>query len=188
MRALIAGAGLWLALPTSATAQSVPTDAGLPRYVAGLSAGVPLRITRNVDLDQSAIAPVFTDALGGYVFRGTSYFQHGVGLGLSLNLSADGGFTEPTAGGQQFVVMPAYLLAWNPDPDFFGLGHAGLPVTVAGTNAMGLELAFALGYRWLAGAGTFAELGFDLFRGVGGTMHPSISLELGVLLEYEVLP
>lgn len=188
MHALIAGAGLWLSLASGATAQSASTDASLPRFIAGVSAGLPLRITRNVDLAQSATAPLFTDLLAGYVFRGASRFQHGVGLGVSLNLSADGGFTEPVAGTEQFVMMPTYLLAWNPDPDVFGLGHAGLPLAVAGTNAFGLELGFALGYRWLAGTSTFAELGFDVFRGVGGTLHPSLSLELGVLFEYEVLP
>ena len=47
---------------------------------------------------------------------------------------------------------------------------------------------FALGFRLLAGFGAFAEAGFDVFVGTESTLHPSVSIEGGLFLDYEVLP
>lgn len=159
-----------------------------PRYFATLDVGVPLRLARQVEFDQSAIAPVYTDVLGGYVLSSTSRLRHGVGLGASLNLSEDGGYTEPVRVARQLVVMPAYLLYWAAADDWFGLGHLGIPIVASEGRSVGLELGFGAGYRLLAGFGAYAEAAFDAFVGAGSTVHPSFALELGVFLEHEVLP
>lgn len=159
----------------------------LPHYVLTASVGVPLRLTRRDTFDQRRFAPLFFDALAGYVFASSRGFAHGAGLGFSLNLTEDGGFTEPVGPLQQFVLMPAYLLRAQLHPDLFALGHVGLPISLNAGTSVGLELAAALGYRLLAGFGTYAEAGLDAFGGGDNTLHLGFSLELGVFLDYEVL-
>jgi hypothetical protein len=159
-----------------------------PHYLGSWTAGAPLRLTRNVDFDQDAIAPVFSDVLVGYAFSGPGAYRHGLGVGGSLNLSQDGGFTEPVQGAAQFVLMPAYLAYYALDPDWLLLGHLGVPVLLSGGRSLGLELAAGLGYRVLSGAGVFGEAGFDAFAGADTTLHLSFSLELGIFIDHEVLP
>lgn len=172
----------------AAAGQASFEQATLPRYVAAWSVGLPLRLTLSDTLGQDRVAPVFTDVLGGYVFPSATPFAHGAGLGFSLNLTKDGGFTEPVSVSQQVVIMPSYLLYWSVAPELFALGHAGFPIGFnAGTTA-GVELGAALGYRLLAGAGAYAEAGLDVFGGANSTLHAMFSLELGLFLDYEVLP
>lgn len=159
-----------------------------PRYLATLGVGVPLRLTRHVEFDQGVIAPVYTDALGGYVLSSTSPVRHGTGVGVSLNLSEEGGYTEPVRVARQLVVMPAYLLYWAAAADWFGLGHLGIPIVASEGRSVGLELGVGAGYRFLAGFGAYAEAAFDAFLGAASSVHPTFALEIGVFLEYEVLP
>jgi len=158
-----------------------------PHAVTTLSVGAPLRVTRNVDFDQELIAPVFVDALFGYTLW-TRGWQHGVGLGASLNLNDDGGFTEPVGIADQLVLMPAYLGYHALDQDFALLGHLGVPIVLGETTTAGAELALGGGYRFLAGVLVYAEAGASLFMGASSTAHVLLSLELGVMLDYEVLP
>jgi hypothetical protein len=162
--------------------------ATLPRYLTTVSVGLAMRLSVDDTFDQERLAPVFADALAGYVFESETEFAHGFGLGLSLNLSEDGGFTEPVDVMEQFVVMPTYLLYWNLAPELFAFGHAGVPITVAGGVNAGAEFGAALGYRVLAGVGAYTELAVELFGGANTTIHPMVSLELGLFLDYEVLP
>ena len=168
----------------SAQAQSVQEP---ERYFGALSSGAGLRLARNVDFGQSAFAPAYVDALAGYVFPGGA-LRSGFGLGASIAYTDDGGYTEPVIAFEQLVLMPAYLLRYELSPDWTVLAHSGIPIVVAGGPNCGLELAGALGYRFLAGFGAFAELGFDTFIGTATTFHPIATLELGVFIDYEVLP
>jgi hypothetical protein len=171
----------------SSFASSAHAQASPQRYFAALTAGVPLRLTRNVDLDQGTLAPLYSDVLAGYVLPGEDV-RHGLGASLSLNLTADGGYTEPVAPGEQLALAPSYLLYVDLGPDSLMLGQAGLPIVLTGSNTIGLALSAALGYRLLAGVGVLAELGFETFVGVSSRLHPTVSLELGVFMDYEVLP
>jgi hypothetical protein len=155
--------------------------------IAALSIGAPLRITRNVDFDQEVIAPVFVDVLLG-VALWTRGWQHGIGLGASLNMTADGGFTEPVGIAEQLVLMPTYLGYHALDDDFLLLGHLGVPIVLGATSTAGVELALGGGYRWLAGVLAYAELSSNMFIGAGTTANVLVSLELGIMLDYEVLP
>jgi hypothetical protein len=158
------------------------------RYLATLAVGAPLRLARNVEFDQGPIGPVYADGLGGYVLSSNARVRHGVGVGGSLNLSEEGGFTEPVPIASQIVIMPAYLVYWAADEAWFGLGHVGIPILAAGGRSVGLELGFGAAWRWLAGFGAYAEAALGAFAGAASTVHPSVSLELGVFVEYEVLP
>jgi hypothetical protein len=166
----------------TAHAQSAPE-----RYFAAATAGAPLRLTQDVDLDQGTLAPLYSDVLLGYVLPGDG-LRHGLGASLSLNLTADGGYTEPVAPGEQLALAPSYLLYASLGRDSLLLGQAGLPIVLTGSNTIGLAISAALGYRLLAGIGVMAELGFETFVGVSSRLHPSVSLELGMFVDYEVLP
>lgn len=153
------------------------------------SAGVPLRLTRAEDLAQTRFAPAFADSLFGYVFGSHRRYQHGAGFGVSMNLAADGGYTEPVYGGEQLVLMPAYLGYFPLARDIPLLAHLGLPVLLGPAGrSFGLELGGALAYRLLAGAGVFCEVDLATYVGARATLHVAASLELGVVFEYEVLP
>ena len=169
-------------LVSQAHAQASPQ-----RYLAAVTAGAPLRLTRDVDLDQGTLAPLYSDVLAGYIMPG-EHLRHGLGAALSLNITEDGGYTEPVAPGEQLAIAPSYLLYVDLGPDGLLLGQAGLPIVLTGSNTVGLAVSGALGYRLLAGVGVLAELGFETFVGVASTLHPTVSLELGVFMDYEVLP
>jgi len=163
-------------------------DADAPeRYFGALSSGAGLRLTRNVDFGQTRLAPAYVDVLAGYVLPGGA-LRSGFGLGASIAYTDDGGYTEPVIALEQLVLMPAYLLRYELAFDWTVIAHAGVPIVVAGGPSCGLEVAGALGYRFLAGFGGFAELGLDTFIGTATTFHPIATLELGVFIDYEVLP
>jgi len=158
------------------------------RYLGMASVGAPLRLTRNEDYGQDTLAPAFSDLLAGYVFGARSGIRHGVGLGVSLNITDDGGYAEPVYAGEQVALMPAYLMYLDLGHDLFGLGHAGVPIVVSGGTTAGAELAAAFGYRLLAGAGIFAELSAAVYGGTDSSLNPIVGLEAGLFLDYEVLP
>ncbi len=178
---LATGLCLWV---SPAAAQPVQPE----RYLVTTSVGVPLRLSRNLDLDQGTVAPIFTDVMVGYTLPGQIRLRHGFALGASINLSEEGGFTTPVGVGEQIVLMPAYLLYYDMSADWIGLAHAGIPFNIAGGTTVGVELAGGLAYRLRAGFGLFGELGLSVYPGAESTMHPAMSLELGVVLDYEVLP
>jgi hypothetical protein len=89
---------------------------------------------------------------------------------------------------QQLVVMPSYLLYWNVAPELFAFGHAGVPIAVTSGVSAGAEFGVALGYRMLAGVGAYTEAAVELFGGANTTIHPMVSLEVGLFIDYEVLP
>jgi hypothetical protein len=193
----------WAWVATSASAQQGTDDAAAlqrvssPRaatddqpghYVATVGVGAPLRLSRNVDFDQGTTGPLFTDVFAGYALPGAIRLRHGAGVGLSLNLTDEGGFTEPVGAGEQLVVMPAYFAFFDIDPDWMGLGHVGVPVLLTNGTSIGAELAAGLAYRLRAGLGVYSEAGVNVFPGAESTLHPTLSLELGVVVDYEVLP
>jgi hypothetical protein len=187
-RSLQAGVLACLCLMGVANVRADAPAATLPRYLTAVSVGLAVRLSVDETFDQDRLAPVFADALAGYVFGSDTEFAHGIGLGLSLNLSEDGGFTAPVGVMQQLVVMPSYLLYWNVAPELFALGHAGIPIAVTEGVSAGAEIGAALGYRLLAGFGAYTEAAVELFGGANSTINPVLSFEVGLFLDYEVLP
>jgi hypothetical protein len=161
-------------------------EADAPSRIVGmLSAGVPLRLTLDEALDQSRVAPAFGNVLLGYELPG-GRLRHGFGVGLSWNMSHEGGYTTPVYAGDQLALMPAYLAYYKLNPDVFGIGHVGIPILVRGGSSAGLELGAMIAYRVTAGAGVFAGLDLDAYNALGFNLLAS--LELGVVIDYEVLP
>jgi hypothetical protein len=175
-------------IPELAVAQPSEAQEQPAHYVATWGVGAPLRLARNVDFDQNEIAPLYTDLFLGYALSAPIRLRHGAGLGAALNLTEEGGFTEPVGVAEQLVLMPAYFLFYDLTPDWMGMAHAGLPVLLTGGTSFGVEVAGGIAYRLRAGFGFYAEAGVDMFPGAEKTFHPTLSLELGIVADYEVLP
>lgn len=160
-----------------------------PRLLASLTFGGPLRIARDVDLGQERFAPLFVDLFGGYLLPFGSWLRHGIGVSASINATEDGGFTEQVKPGKQLVLNPGYLAYFDFHPDVFCLGHFSFPFQVLERpESWGIEIAAGIGYKLSAGAGAYFESALDFFVGFDSTVHPLLSLELGIFLDYEILP
>jgi hypothetical protein len=157
------------------------------RYVALASAGVPLRLTVQEDYGQERLGASYVDLLAGYVLPGASY-RHGFGLGVSWNLSHDGGYVAPIYTAEQIVIMPAYLGYVPFSRDFVMLAHLGVPIVVRGGVGPGLEVGSAFLFHLLAGAGIFAEVALTSFAAGDASVSVLASLEAGIAINYEVLP
>jgi hypothetical protein len=130
----------------------------------------------------SSTAPYLEVAVGATLGRPNA-LQHGARLA----------WTVSTSGVPQQVLTPAYLAFVRLAPTWVAYGWAGLPIVLEPDVNVGAELA--AGGAWLARAGlgaTFA-LVFDGFYGAGtaesrAAFYPVASAQLGVFVNYEVLP
>ena len=73
------------------------------------------------------------------------------------------------------------------------LGRAGIPITLSPDLSGGLEAAASAAYMISAGLGVQSELAFSLYYGAATqdrsvTTIPVLSLQLGLFIDYEVLP
>jgi hypothetical protein len=184
---LVVVTALWLSVAQSAQAQAEPRNGpdDPPHYLAMVSAGVPLRLTVDSKFGQDRIAPAYGNVLLGYALPGGRY-RHGFGLGVSWNLGHDGGYTDPIYAGDQIALMPAYLGYYQLNTDVIAIGHIGVPILVRGGGSVGLEAGAALAYRVFAGAAVFAALDLDAYA--AASVNLLASLELGVMIDFEVLP
>ncbi|HKU38062.1 MAG TPA: hypothetical protein VJR89_07945 [Polyangiales bacterium] len=177
---------LWLSVPAAAQ-DDEPLAREPPRYLALVSAGIPMRLNVKEDYGQDRWGASFMDVLGGYVLPGGSY-RHGFGLGLSWNLGHDGEYVEPIYTADQWVIMPAYLGYLQLGRDALVLGHVGVPIVLNVGAGLGVEVGAALAYHLFAGAGIFAEVDLSMYDAGDAGATLLASLEAGVLLNYEVLP
>jgi hypothetical protein len=72
-------------------------------------------------------------------------------------------------------------------------GRAGFPIVLAPDSNIGFEVAAAAAWLFTGGIGVTAELTGSLFYGAAtldksSTTIPLLALELGVWVDYEVLP
>jgi hypothetical protein len=171
----------WSGVASAQAADSSPT----PRMLMLVSGGAPLRLTVDRSLGQERLGPLFGSVLLGYALPG-GCLQHGFGVGASWNATHDGGYTTPVYAFDQVAVMPAYFAYSQLSPDVFGIGHLGVPVLVRGGPSAGLQVGAALAYRVFAATGVFA--GIDVNSHIARGFNLFASLELGVVIDYEVLP
>lgn len=162
---------------------------GWPRGLVALSVGMPLRLRRDRRLGQGRFGPRFGELMLGAVLSSSEgALQHGVGVGLSIGVSQDGGFYEQVEPFEQYSVSPGYLAMLQVDTDWYGLGHVAIPVAFGGGASLGLDVGVACAYRLLAGLAVFVELSAVTFLGVELRPYPMLAAELGIVVDYEVLP
>jgi hypothetical protein len=130
----------------------------------------------------STTAP-YLDVAFGAATGEPNGIHHGVRLGWSVSLN----------GVPQQVFTPAYVALLRLAPTWQVHGWAGLPILAEPDFNVGGELA--IGGSWLAraGLGASAALVGDAFYGAGtaetrAAFYPVLSAQLGVFVNYEVLP
>ncbi len=167
------------------------------RIIGGIGGGLSLRLARNLDFQQERFAPAFLDLYAGLILPGARGFRHGFTVGVSANLSGDGSFSLGMDPFEQFTITPGYIgriqLDDSPVADFLLLLKVGIPLTVSPDFAPGLEVGIGATYLFLTGLGIYAEVSASAFMGGDSpsgsfTIHPLLSGELGIYVDFEVLP
>ncbi|MCS6797593.1 MAG: hypothetical protein NZ898_03520 [Myxococcota bacterium] len=174
------------------------------RIVVQVGLGTSLRPVQNVDFEfsQGLFAPGFLDGHVAYVLPTAAAWRHGFGVDISVGLTGDGnvltgvdGLVEILTGqavqppnGPQMSIAPTYRLYRRLEEDWVLGARAAMPVNVTPNLSPGLELSGQVARMLTAGLGPYAELGASAWLGSSGTVHPLLSVEVGLLLDYEVLP
>lgn len=151
----------------------------------GLRFNNPYRLQTQLGDDAqslSATAP-YLDLAVGALFGRPLGLQHGAGLNASFALS----------GVRQEVLTPAYLAWLALAPRWHARLRAGIPIVVEPDASAGLELGLGAAFLFSAGLGVTAEMIGSLYPGAATaeqtqTLIPVVSLQLGILIDYEVLP
>jgi hypothetical protein len=155
----------------------------------GLGRGIrfdnPYRLQTELgnDAQSLSLTATYLDASVAALFAGGQRVFHGVTVHGSFALD---GITQE-------VITPSYLLLVHPVPRWALLGRAGVPIVVEPDANVGFELAGGGVFYLTAGLGITASLVGSLFFSAA-TLDasrpaiPILSMEIGVLYDYEVLP
>ncbi|WP_053234153.1 hypothetical protein [Sandaracinus amylolyticus] len=143
-------------------------------------------------------SPPYLQLRGGWFFEGDGDLQHGAGLGIGTNLTPDGTAGLGIDAFGQWVLTPSYFLRYWFDQWFQLMGHFGVPLAlsaVTGTSRQastdfnwGLELQVGLVFKFLTGLGAYAAVNGAMFFAGDSMVWPTVSGEIGLMFEYEVLP
>jgi hypothetical protein len=166
------------------------------RAFVSLGAGGSIRIIQYEDLVQERFAPSYLQLRGGWFFEGDGMFQHGVVLGVGTPLSGDGTEAHGVSPFGQYSLAPSYMLRIIPDGDlgnwFQATGRIGIPLSVGEQFSWGWEAGIGMLVKPLEGFGIYGEIGIsqyfanDLEQNL--LQHPLLSFEIGLAVDYEVLP
>jgi hypothetical protein len=157
-----------------------------------VSAGVggSIRIILYENLVQDRFAPSYLQVRGGYFFEGDGMFQHGVVLGVGTPLTGDGTDLYGVSPFGQYSLAPAYMLRIIPDGDlgnwFQSTIRVGVPFSVGEQFSWGGEVGAGMLFKPLEGLALYGEI--DLSTYFATDVHPLLSFEIGVAIDYEVLP
>jgi hypothetical protein len=175
--------------------RSGPATHRYGRVFGTVGAGITIRVLEYQPLAQSRLAPPYLQLRAGYFFEGDGDVQHGVGLGISTNLTIDGGAdTGDSINGLDalaaWTFTPQYLLrGWF--GDWFQLiGRVGVSVTASTLPNWGFEVGVHPLLKILSGFGFYADVSFSMFFSgePSADIHTLISIEGGVALDFELLP
>jgi len=151
----------------------------------GLRFNNPYRLERVLgdDAESLSMSALYLDVAAGLAQGDPNGFQHGLSLQLSVALT----------GIRQEVLTPSYRLLFRPYSRWLWTGRFGVPLVLEPDVTAGLELGAGAVWRVLAGFGLYAELIGSLFFGAATldkdrTTIPMLSGQLGVWIDYEVLP
>lgn len=179
-------------LGASAGAADAPLRVGSSYHLmGGLSLGQGVRLDNPYRLrtelgagpESLSLTAPYADVSVGATVGDAGPISHGVRVDTSVALS----------GVPQEVITPSYLLLVRPTPRFGLLGRAGIPIVVEPDLNAGFEAAGGGIFYVAAGVGVTAMLVGSLFYGAATldssrTTIPVLSLEAGLVYDYEVLP
>ena len=151
----------------------------------GLRLNNPYRLERQLgDSGESlSLSATYLDASLGATLGGFAPVRYGFVVHLS----------EALEGVAQDVVTPGAIALWRPGPRWLGYGRLGVPVVLRPDTTGGMEAGLGGVWHASAGAGITAELVGSLFYGAATwqrkvTVIPIVALQIGVFVDYEVLP
>lgn len=151
----------------------------------GLRFNNPYRLQTELgDSSQSlSLTAPYLDVAAGALLGSAGHLQHGLGVNASFAIE----------GIRQEVITPAYLTLLPLSPRWQLRGRLGLPIVLEPDASVGVELGVGAVFLASAGLGFTAEAIGSLFSGAAtleetSTLIPIVSLQLGVLVDYEVLP
>jgi len=164
---------------------------GKYRFLAGMGVGRGLRFQNPYrlqtelgrDAESLSLTATYLDlALGALFGSGGPTFH---GALVSADFALDGITQE--------VLTPSYLFFRRLDPRWAVLGRAGVPIVIEPDVNAGFELGGGGVFYLTAGLGVTASLVGSLFFGAATLESsrpaiPVLSMELGVVYDYEVLP
>lgn len=165
------------------------------RILGSVGGGVTLRIINDLTLSQDRFGPSFLDFAGSVVFPSAERWRHGATLAISMNLDGEGppapadrNAPDPGInGGSQWTFTPSYLAYFRFGEDLVLSGRVGVNLTVAPYFVPGAELSVGGTFLFTAGLGAYVELTGNLAFGQSD-VSPTLSGEIGIMIDYEVLP
>jgi hypothetical protein len=151
----------------------------------GLRFNNPYRLATQLGATAESVSltSTYLDLGGAVAFGPPNGLEHGVALHLSFAL----------AGVAQAVLTPTYFAAYRGPRRFVAYGRLGPSVVLTPDPTIGGELAAGFGYFFTARLAVAGELVGDVFYGAGTpvkgiTTYPILSGQLGLLVDYEILP
>lgn len=159
---------------------------------AFVSAGVggTVRLLNYENLNQGRMAPSYLQLRGGYFFEGEGMFQHGVVLGIATALEGDGTDLYGVSPFGQWTLAPAYMIRIIPEGDlgdwFQPTGRIGIPLSFGEQFSWGWEAGLGALFKPLAGVAIYGEIDISMY--FAADYHPLLSFEIGLAVDYEVLP
>lgn len=143
-------------------------------------------------------SPPYLQLRGGWLFEGEGEIQHGVSLGIASNLTPDGTAGLGIDAFSQWTLTPTYHFRYWFDSWFQLMAHFGVPLAISAVTGSsiqsrtdfnwGLELQVGLVVKFLTGLGAYVAGNVASFFAGDGMVWPTVSGEVGMMFEYEVLP
>jgi hypothetical protein len=151
----------------------------------GLRFNNPYRLATQLGATAESVSltSTYLDLGGAVTFGPPDGLQHGVALHLSFAL----------AGVAQAVLTPTYIAAYRGPRRFLAYGRLGPSIILTPDPTIGGELAAGFGWFFTARIAVAGELVGDIFYGAGTptkgiSTYPILSAQLGLLVDYEILP
>lgn len=133
--------------------------------------------------ESASLTSTYLDLGAGIALGPPDGLEHGIALHLSFAL----------AGVSQAVLTPTYLAVLHGPRRFVAYGRLGPSIVLTPDPTIGGELAAGFGWFFTARLAVAAELVGDIYYGAGTptngiTTYPILSGQLGLLVDYEILP
>ena len=130
-----------------------------------------------------SLTSTYLDLGAAVAFGPPNGLEHGLALHVSFAV----------AGVAQAVLTPTYFAAYRGPRRFVAYGRLGPSVVLLPDPTIGGELAAGFGYFFTSHLAVAGELVGDIFYGAGTpvkgiTTYPILSGQLGLLVDYEILP